>query len=333
MPPGVAQVKSPPSATRSATETRRTRPLTPAQLGLDPEPRAVRRRDDLSTHVRAVLDGQLRELLAHQRDAGNAEEPEAVHQMRVAGRRMRVALRIAGPVLGEAGEQLRAELGWLGAMLGPVRDLDVLHERLVAEDSDLADTDPAGFAEVLTTLRAARASGGAELVTALAGRRYRTLLRGLAGQARIESSTGPEMLAGPAGLVRGPVRKLRRQVTDAGRHPSEGELHELRIRGKRVRYAAEFAAALAGRRDRARLRELGRAARAFQEVLGEHQDTVAAEQRLRELARDTRAGLSADAQLVVGRLIERESARRDQHRARWLPAWRAMDRTTRVLGH
>lgn len=314
------------------------RPLTAVSLRLAETPIVAGPADDLVTHVRATLDRQLRALLAHQTDAGNAEEPEAVHQMRVAGRRIRVVLRIGRPALGVAGERLRGEVAWLGGILGPVRDLDVLCERLAARAHALPEVDQPGFAEVMSALDTVRAAGRERLTAALAGRRYRALLRSLAALAYPpEDAAEPEaeISSDPVDLVRPPMRRLRKEVRRAGHNPPVDELHALRIRGKRVRYAAEFGSELAGGQPRKRLRELARAARRFQEVLGEHQDTVAAEERLRQLA-DTEQTpleipLSPDALLVLGRLVEREHEQRGEHRANWRVAWRTLNRAARPI--
>jgi inorganic triphosphatase YgiF len=62
-----------------------------------------------------------------------ADEPDSVHQMRVATRRLRAALRSFGKVIPRSrGAKAAAELKWLGAMLGPVRDGEVLPEHLHA---------------------------------------------------------------------------------------------------------------------------------------------------------------------------------------------------------
>ena len=303
------------------------RPLTAPKLQLAPAPLSASPEDGIGAYVRATLDAQVRVLLRHQGEVGDDDNPEAVHQMRVAGRRIRVALRIAGPVLGEEGERVRAEVAWLGGLLGPVRDLDVLCDRLVNEAADLPEADRPGFILVLSALRAARVAQATQATTALTGRRYRALLRALA--ALTQSGAAPETgtVADAAELVRRPVRKIRREVKLLGHNPPDNDLHELRIRGKRVRYAAEFGAELAGRKAAVKLRILAKAAKQFQDVLGAHQDTVAAEHRLRELA--GQETLSPGALLVLGRLIERETLERDRRRAAWWSAWRTLNEATR----
>src|SRR4029077_1143360 len=89
-------------------------------------------------HVRASLYQRLRALLAHEAGTRTGEDIEDLHQMRVAVRRMRATLKAARPLLDAAwADGLRAELGWRGGALGPVRDLDVLLLRLHEEIASL----------------------------------------------------------------------------------------------------------------------------------------------------------------------------------------------------
>ena len=82
-------------------------------------------------HVRAMLARQVAELLAHDPGTRLGGDPEELHQARVATRRLRAVLRAAEPLLDPDWTQaLRTELSWLAEALGPVRDLDVLLERL-----------------------------------------------------------------------------------------------------------------------------------------------------------------------------------------------------------
>lgn len=297
---------------------RRPRPLTAAALGLPAEARVAGRQDGLTAHVRATVDAGLRVLLAEQATAGLAEEPESVHRMRVTARRMRVVLRLDRGGLGGAADELRAELSWLAGLLGAVRDLDVLCERLAEDATGLAEPDLPGFAEVLTALLAARANAAGLLVKALARQRYRTLLQRLAAEATTVDpcESGP---ADPDSLLARPVRALHLQLAAAAQSPSDATWHELRIRVKRVRYTAEVAVRLAGPKRAAALRELASTAKAAQEWLGAFQDTVVAEHHLRQLVTAHPTGLSTDAVLVAGRLVERQVRKRNELRER-LPA-------------
>ena len=81
--------------------------------------------------------------------------------------------------------------------------------------------------------------------------------------------------------------------------PSDAELHQIRIHGKRARYAAELAEPAVGRRA---TRFLGKA-KVLQDLLGDHQDAVVAEATLRRLGQTT---VSRRTAFVAGRLAERQ---------------------------
>jgi CHAD domain-containing protein len=294
---------------------RRPRGLTAGALGLPVEARTAGRHDSLTAHIRATVDAQLRVLLAEQATAGQADEPESVHQMRVSARRMRVALRMDKGAIGSAAVTLSAELSWLATLLGSVRDLDVLCERLAGDGADLPATDLPAFGEVLAVLLHSRSTAADSLTVALGKQRYRTLLQNLAttalaGADDTAHADPPDATA----LLTKPVRALHLQLAASARSPSDEGWHILRIRVKRVRYAADMAGRLAGRKRAATIAELARQAKSLQELLGTFQDTVVTEHHLRQLVTAHPADLSPPALLVIGRLVERQVARRNESR-------------------
>ena len=90
-----------------------------------PHPQQVEAASPVRLLIAAVLQRHVRRLLAH--DVGvRLDADDAVHQMRVAARRLRSALRDVEPLLDPAwGQRLQDELRWLGGSLGAGR---VLHE-------------------------------------------------------------------------------------------------------------------------------------------------------------------------------------------------------------
>ena len=296
------------------TASRRPRPLTAGRLHLPAEPRTAGRRDGLTAHLRATVDTQLRVLLVEQVTAGQVDEPESVHQMRVAARRLRVVLRMDQGGFGPQAGWLRDELAWLGSLLGDVRDLDVLCDRLAENATTLPEVDLVAFGDVLAALLAHRSAAADTLVAELARPRFRSLLRKLAVEALAPVDPADDYLPSADDLLAQPLRRLHRQLAVVATASSDEQWHDLRIRVKRVRYAAELAGRLAARKQRAGLADLVGQAKTVQEVLGAFNDTVVAEHHLRQLK-----DLSPAGWLALGRLVERQAARRDALRDQ-LPA-------------
>jgi CHAD domain-containing protein len=274
-----------------------------------------------STPVGVALAARLREqvdrLLASDPGVRLGDDPEDVHQLRVATRRLRAFLRVARPLVDRAwADGLRDELGWLGRSLGPARDLDVMLERLRTDVDQLGeDAAPAG--SLLKALEAEREHARADALAALSDERYVALLD------RLETVADPPLTGDDSTLrrlCRKELKRARRVFEALGPDASDEELHEARIRVKRARYAAELAS-----------HELGKqgdrfvdAAKELQDVLGDHQDAVVAEERLRAWARThPRAGLAA------GRLIDRALARKQQARSDWPAGWKKLDKLGR----
>ncbi len=113
-------------------------------------------------------------------------------------------------------------------------------------------------------------------------------------------------------------RGLRKAAKILDGNPPDEELHAVRIRAKRLRYAAELAAASLGK-PATRAVE---AAKVVQDVIGEHQDSVVAEERVREIA--ARLG-TPEVAFGAGVLVERERRRRAEARAAVPAAWKSLD--------
>jgi CHAD domain-containing protein len=248
-------------------------------------------------------------------------DPEGVHQARVATRRLRSDLRTFRPLLDrEWASALRDELGWLARALGVVRDGDVLLERMRTRVAQLPQVNARGAASVVATLEAARGEAHGELLVTLRGERYLALLDRLVAAANapalLPEADLPALTVLPR-LVRRPWRGLARRVKALGDPPADEELHAVRIEAKRVRYAAEAAAPLLGRQARA----FARAAAALQEVLGELNDAVVAEEWLRDWAGRSRSTLAA---FAAGELAGLERAEAQETRARWRKPWKEL---------
>ncbi len=300
-----------------------TRPKLFQALGLEPaatEPTPPRGAP-ASEHLRWMLGAQYRAVLRHDPGTRLGTDPEELHQLRVATRRSRAFLRAGLPLLdADWAETLRAELGWLGAVLGPVRDLDVLGERFRADAYDLPRGEQQALRRFFLLLAAERDEHRGRLLEAMRSDRYLELL------ARLELAATEPHLSGEetplAELAAQELRRLRKAVRTLPADPPDDALHAIRIRGKRARYAAELAELATGRR----VTRFIAAAKAFQDVLGEHQDSVVAGVRLRDGVQ--RLGGKSFA-FTAGRLVEREEARRVAARAAFPEAWKRLERAGR----
>jgi CHAD domain len=103
--------------------------------------------------LRLFFGEQYARILAHDPGVRIGKNPEELHQLRVATRRLRSVLRTAGRVLEPSwAEALRDELSWLGGELGPARDADVLLEHLRHEAAALDPADRRAFKPLLDQL-------------------------------------------------------------------------------------------------------------------------------------------------------------------------------------
>ena len=243
-------------------------------------------------------------------------DADPVHDARVATRRLRSDLKTLEPYLAPA-EGLREELGWLGGLLGAVRDLDVLIERMGARIRELPDPDRAAAAPILAKLENDHDRQRSELLEGLGSARYMALLDELFEASRTPPVADPADRRRARRVLRTVTRKAWRRTARAVDRleatPPDAALHEIRKRAKRARYAAELGRELFGkpaRRFAERLADV-------QDELGSLQDTVVAEDRLRSLQ------LPNASAFVAGMLVCEERAARAEARGRWRGSWKA----------
>jgi CHAD domain-containing protein len=253
------------------------------------------------------------------------EDPEGVHRARVSVRRMRSDLRTFRPLLDRTwADGLRAELAWVGDLLGPVRDTEVLRARLRRRIAGMSDPGMAAGKVLLDELEADRLEARRRLLIGMRSGRYAALVEALVDGARLPRGLGMQT-DGPSATgssTAGPWRGLRRRVRRLGTGPDDAALHAVRIRSKRVRYAAEAFAPVLGRP----AARFGSAARKLQDALGDHQDAVVAAAWLVERGTDTDDAPTA---FAAGRLAELELEERDHTRMAWRDPWARLKRRKR----
>jgi CHAD domain-containing protein len=273
--------------------------------------------------VQVAIAASVKRLLDHDPGVRLGDDPEQVHQARVATRRLRSDLRTFGALLvPEWDERLREELKWLGAELGAVRDIEVLLELLRSKVAQLNESDAQVGKRIIARLVRSWEDARIELLAAMRSDRYAQLLDQLVDAARqpalLAAADEPAMEVLPA-MARGPWQKLRRDISALPEVPRDEQLHGIRIRAKRARYAAEAVAPAVGRA----LREQARTIAALQDVLGDHQDAVVATTWLRGVARTAETLDEVFVAGMLGGMLRRDERKT---RAAWPAAWRAARR-------
>jgi CHAD domain-containing protein len=272
--------------------------------------------------VRVALAASVARLIDHDAGVRLGEDPEAVHQARVATRRLRSDLRTFHALVDdEWGDTLRDELKWIATGLGAVRDADVLLARMRKRVDQLPETDRDAAAALVARLGDERERARAALREDMRSRRYLELLDRLVDAAR--APVFPPEAAQPAedvlpSLVRKPLDRIDKAVDELDDDPPDETLHDVRKRAKRVRYAAEAAAPIIGKP----ARRLASAMEDVQDVLGEHQDAVVADGWLR----DALAAGSPRQTFVIGQLVALERAEALSSRVAWRDAWKKASR-------
>lgn len=261
--------------------------------------------------LRSRLRHQLREIERNDPGTRLGRDPESLHDMRVAVRRLRALLRAGRKLVATDTGALDERLKELGRVLGEVRDLDVLLERLEAEASELPAGDARYGRSLLAAMRTERSCARARLLGALRSDQYLALLDDTARTIETLEPSGSEITLDR--LADRAFAKLRNAVHELPDDPADEELHAVRKAGKRARYAAELA----------RRKEFVRQAKKLQDVLGEHQDAVVAAEQLRQLA----VAATPEQALAAGRLVEREEQRRAEARRTWQTAWLKLGET------
>jgi CHAD domain-containing protein len=255
------------------------------------------------------LDRHIAELRTQGPQASEAN-PEAIHEMRAASRRLRSALDIYGGLFNaRATQRLGNELKWLAKILGKPRDADVMRARLrklFLEPPEEMRSD-AAFGPVEDVLGAEFSSGCLQLRESLQSERYRQVLADLdefrSHPPVTDRARRPARSEG-ARLVNNQARVLKR-AHRAAAHALPGNatdvaLHEVRKDTKRLLHASESVAGIYPKQ----AARLSRRAHRLQRILGSHQDSVMTRAFLDSLVADP--NLPAEAQLAYDWIREVE---------------------------
>jgi triphosphatase len=239
----------------------------------------------------------LRHLMANEAIVRNAGEADAVHQMRVALRRLRAAVTLFKTVVqDDRQDRIRADLKWMAGVLGEARDLDV-HIATVLEPAQAEHGHDEGYAELLADYRKRREQAYEKVQQTISSARF---INGILETAAWIQA-GPWLQNGHKAsrqkrkrsvveLAQEELERRWRRILKRGRHLAElapEDRHQVRIEIKKLRYAAEFFESLfkhkgAKKKRRAVLSGL----EALQETLGELNDIAVGSEMTSSTAAD-----------------------------------------------
>jgi triphosphatase len=270
-----------------------------------------------SEYAYARLRCLFRDFLHHEPGTRLGEDPEELHQMRVAARRMRAVIRLFRPAIAPRFEYLEDELRWIARVLGEERDLQVQSEYFVATMRASSRADAEDLRPFVDGLKERIAQAQASVVEALDSARYQELVRDMTATLRNVygegdgASTPVRVFAARA--LRDRWRSVRKQASRIHDDSPSSDVHRLRIKGKRLRYALETFEPLFGRRTAKMIERT----KDLQDILGEHQDHIFAIQWMRENAMRDAADLPPETLIQIGELIERRREEVNEIHGSW----------------
>lgn len=273
--------------------------------------------------VQSIVRGAVRHFRLNEELLAGEDPVEALHQARVALRRLRSALSLFRDVVADDQVEAIAEgLRDASRVLGEARNLDVYLERVVGPEL-ARDTPPPGLPEYRDLIAAERRRREGEITGLLGSAAFRQLMLDLV--AWIE--TGPWLAnddALRAALRNRPVgdmavevlHRQHRRVAKKGRHLDRLDpeaRHKVRIAAKKLRYASEFFGSLvAGKAERKRYEAFLDALERLQDELGDLNDVATGHAIAERFASSAEAQDHAGALFAAGRLSGGEDRRGDE---------------------
>src|ERR1039458_8435845 len=296
-------------ALEAASDTKYSQGLKSIGLAPGPAPEFASTAVDASMSIAEVALANLRRHLSdwhlHEPGARLGDNPEELHDLRVAGRRMDAILRHFRSSLPASFLRLRPTLKKVLRALGEARDLDVALSELEAFSRELPKSDRKSVEPLKEHVMSDRVRAVGRMLSVLDSVSVQKNLQELtslltAHSAALELSS-PELALNVAPeLIRRRYRKVRKGADLLTSDSSIEAYHEVRGQVKKLRYALEAVAVLYGKP----ADEMLRAMRRWQEELGVQQDAAVASRRLKALASAPPKGIPPETLFLMGRLAE-----------------------------
>jgi triphosphatase len=286
--------------------------------------------DTVEAATRKIVGRHLRRLRACDPGTRAGVDPEALHNMRVAVRRLRAAVRaLAAGLPPRLAKYCTEELRWLGEITGGVRDLDVQLANLQQYGAGLPPGHRAGLVSFRTYMETERGRQRTQLLAGLDARRYFTALLRMEAFARGRTRVRRSDAASQESIVRvgreGIKRTLRRLLKRGDKvrgAPTPEDLHALRIRAKRLRYLLEFLQDIISKPGRRLVKRLVR----LQDLLGAYHDAVVTADFVRRYVEGPGAELDAASLLTLGAVANNALRTAEEKRADFQRTWQRFAR-------
>jgi triphosphatase len=306
-------------ALEAASDTKYSHGLKSVGLAPGAAPNFAPTAVDASMTVAEVALANLRRYLSdwhlHEPGARLGDDPEELHDLRVAGRRLDAILSQFSSYLPEPLLRIRPTLKTVLRALGHARDLDVALIELETFSRGLSEAERESLEPLKRHLLSESGKARARMLSVLDSVWVQKNLQELTSlltapsAASQQSSTEPVLHAAP-GLIRKRYRKLRKDADLLKPNSSTEAYHKVRGRLKKLRYALEAVAVIYGKPADAMLRTLRR----WQEKLGVQQDAAVASRRLQALAGAPPNGILPETLFLMGRLAEQYASAATQAR-------------------
>jgi triphosphatase len=282
---------------------------------------------DASMTIGEVAVANLRRYLSdwhrHEPGARKGQDPEELHDLRVAGRRLDAILHQFRSSLPESFLRIRTTLRTVLRALGHARDLDVALGELETFSRELPKSDRVSVEPLQQHLVAERGRARAQMLRVFDSvwvqKNLQELTTVLAANSAASHRPSAELaLHAAPELIRRRYQRLRKRADRLTSDSSVDEFHEVRGQVKKLRYVLEAMAAIYGKPADDMLRALRR----WQEQLGVQQDAAVASRRLIALASAAPEGIPPDTLFLMGRLAEHHAAEAVRARKQYANGYR-----------
>jgi CHAD domain-containing protein len=267
----------------------------------------------------------------HEPGARLGDDPEELHDLRVAGRRLEAILRQFGTYLPASLVRIRPTLKKVLRALGEVRDLDVALLELDEFNRVLPKVDQANLEPLKQHLRSQRSRMRTKMLSLLDSSAVKKdmdeLRLGLAQPSGAAEEAGASALDVVSELIRTRYKKVRKGANGLTPESPTESYHAVRGNVKKLRYVLESVAVIFGKPATGMLRSLRR----WQEKLGLLQDADVAGRRLRALAAVPPKGLPPETLFLMGGLAAKHAQRALKARKRHPRAYRKVRERWKTL--